>query len=60
MFLTLAEGTENTLTNGGSYTAIDENNIDAVVFSKTDLTLNGSGNLTIDAQAGHGVVSRTS
>lgn len=60
VFLTLAEGTENTLTNGGSYTAIDENNIDAVVFSKTDLTLNGSGNLTIDAQAGHGWYPRTS
>lgn len=58
VFLTLAEGTENTLTNGGSYTAIDENNIDSVVFSKTDLTLNGSGSLTIDAQAGHGVVSK--
>ena len=58
VFLTLADGTENTLTNGGSYAAIDENNIDAVVFSKTDLTLNGSGNLTIDAQAGHGVVSK--
>ena len=54
VFLTLAEGTENTLTNGGSYTAIDKNNIDSVVFSKTDLTLNGSGSLTIDAQAGHG------
>lgn len=58
VFLTLAEGTENTLTNGGSYTAIDKNNIDSVVFSKTDLTLNGSGSLTIDAQAGHGVVSK--
>lgn len=58
VFLTLAEGTENTLTNGGSYSAIDENNIDAVIFSKTDLTLNGSGSLTIDAQAGHGVVSK--
>ena len=58
VFLTLAEGTENTLPNGGSYTAIDKNNIDSVVFSKTDLTLNGSGSLTIDAQAGHGVVSK--
>ena len=38
--------------------AIDENNIDAVIFSKTDLTLNGSGSLTINAQAGHGVVSK--
>ena len=58
VFLTLAEGTENTLTNGGSYTAIDKNNIDSVVFSKTDLTINGSGSLTINAQAGHGVVSK--
>lgn len=58
VFLTLAAESENTLTNGGIYTALDENNIDAVVFSKTDLTLNGSGSLTIDAQAGHGVVSK--
>ena len=58
VFLTLAEGTENALTNGGGYTAVDEDNIDAVVFSKTDLTLNGSGSLTVNAQAGHGVVSK--
>ena len=58
VFVTLAEGTENTLTNGGEYVAIDENNIDAVIFAKTDLTLNGSGSLTINAQAGHGVVSK--
>lgn len=58
VFVTLAEGTENTLTNGGEYAAIDDNNIDAVIFAKTDLTLNGSGSLTINAQAGHGVVSK--
>lgn len=58
VFVTLAEGTENTLTNGGEYVAIDGNNIDAVIFAKTDLTLNGSGSLTINAQAGHGVVSK--
>ena len=58
VFLTLADGTENTLSNGGTYTAIDDSNIDAVVFAKTDLTLNGSGSLTINAQAGHGVVSK--
>ena len=58
VFVTLAEGTENTLNNGGEYVAIDDNNIDAVIFSKTDLTLNGSGSLTINAQAGHGVVSK--
>ena len=58
VFVTLAEGTENALTNGGEYVAIDDNNIDAVIFAKTDLTLNGSGSLTINAQAGHGVVSK--
>ena len=55
VFITLAENTENTLTNGGTFTAIDENNIDAVIFSKQDLTLNGSGSLTISSPAGHGV-----
>ena len=58
VFVTLAEGTENTLANGGSYIAIDDNNIDAVIFSKEDLTLNGSGNVTITAAAGHGIVCK--
>ena len=51
VFVTLAEGTENRLANGGEYIAIDDNNIDAVIFAKTDLTLNGSGSLSIDARA---------
>ncbi len=58
VFLTLADGTENTLANGGSFTAIDENNIDAAVFSKQDLTLNGTGSLMVTSPAGHGVVCK--
>ena len=58
VFLTLAEGTTNTLANGGSFTAIDDNNIDAAVFSKQDLTLNGTGSLTVTSPAGHGVVCK--
>ena len=58
VFLTLADGTENTLANGGSFTAIDDNNIDAAVFSKQDLTLNGTGSLTVTSPAGHGVVCK--
>lgn len=58
VFVTLAPGTENTLSNGGSFVAIDENNIDSVIFSKDDLTLNGSGSLTVESPAGHGVVSK--
>ena len=56
--LTLAENSENTLSNGGEFTAIDENNIDAAVFSKDDLTLNGNGFLTVASPAGHGIVSK--
>lgn len=58
VFLTLAEGTENSLTNGGSFQPVDDSNIDAVVFSKTDLTLNGSGSLTVTSPGGHGIVSK--
>ena len=58
VFLTTAAGTEDHLSNGGTFEAIDENDIDAVVFSKCDLTLNGSGSLTVDSPAGHGIVSK--
>ena len=36
VFITLADRTENTLSNGGTFTAIDENNIDAVIYSKQE------------------------
>lgn len=58
VFITLEEGSKNTLSNGGSFEPIDENDIDAVIFSKEDLTLNGSGGLTVESPAGHGVVSK--
>ncbi|MBS5725438.1 MAG: carbohydrate-binding domain-containing protein [Clostridiales bacterium] len=58
VFVTLAENSENTLSNGGAFTAIDDNNIDSVIFSKQDLTLNGYGTLTIVSPAGHGIVSK--
>lgn len=58
VFITTAADSENSLENGGEYIAVDDNNIDAVIFSKTDLTLNGSGTLTIHAGAGHGIVSK--
>lgn len=60
VFITTASGTTNTLSNGGTFTAIDENNIDAVVFSKEDLTLNGAGTLVVTSPAGHGIVSKDS
>ena len=58
VFLTLADGTTNTLVNGGSFVGIDDNNIDGALFSKQDLTLNGSGALTVTSPAGHGIVCK--
>lgn len=57
VFLTLEEGSKNSLSNENGFTSMDENNIDAVIFSKDDLTLNGSGELSIKS-AGHAVVSK--
>ena len=58
VFVTLASDSENTLSNTNDFVAIDDNNIDAVIFSKDDLTLNGSGTLTVTAKYGHGIVSK--
>lgn len=58
VFITLAEGTVNTFSNGGTFTAIDDNNVDAVIYSKDDLTLNGTGALKITASGKHGIVSK--
>lgn len=58
VFVTLADDSENTLSNTSDFVAIDDNNIDGVIFSKSDLTLNGSGTLTVNAAFGHGIVSK--
>lgn len=58
VFVTLTEGSQNTLRNTDEYVAIDDNNIDAVIFAKSDLTLNGTGSLTIVSAEGHGIVSK--
>ena len=56
VFVTTAAGTENTLANGGSFTADGDTNVDGAVYAKDDITFNGSGSLTISSPAGHGVV----
>ncbi len=58
VFITLEKDTENSFTNGGTFTAIDDSNIDAALFSKDDITLNGEGKLCISSPAGHGIVTK--
>lgn len=58
LFITLAESSKNVLTNNKKFTADGDNNVDAVIFSKDDITLNGNGSLEITTNCGHGIVSK--
>lgn len=58
VFITLAENSSNTLSGGNEYTQIDDNTVDGVIFSKSDLACNGTGSLTIEADYKHGIVSK--
>lgn len=56
VFLTLADGTDNILSDGTSYSEeASENGINAVIYARDDLTINGSGALTITASYDHGI-----
>lgn len=56
--ITLENGTQNTLSNGGEFKADGDNNIDGAVFSKADLTFNGKGGLTVNSPIAHGIVCK--
>ncbi len=58
VFVTLADNSKNTLANGGSFVAVDSNNIDAAVYSTQDITFNGNGTLTVKSPAGHGILTK--
>ncbi len=49
VFVTTAEGSTNNLSVTGAFVADGDTNVDAVVFSKDDLVLNGLGKLTISS-----------
>ena len=55
--LTLAEGSSNLITNTGDFVAIDEEEINAAIFSKDDLVINGNGSLSVSSKKGHGIKS---
>lgn len=58
--ITLADNTENTLTDGSDYQYddLDAEEPSAVLFSKDDLSLNGGGSLTIQANHNNGIQSK--
>ena len=59
VFLTAAAGSENSISDGSGYTLKEgDTAVDAAVFSKADLTVNGSGSLSVTGNTKHAVVSK--
>ena len=56
VFLTLAEGSDNRLTTAGFSEENRTAGMDGAVFSRDDLTINGSGSLTVTAAEESGIV----
>lgn len=60
--LILADGTQNTIVYGTTASTFNTDQTsdtpNAAIYSKADLTLNGSGALTVISYAGHGIVSK--
>ncbi|MBQ2089346.1 MAG: carbohydrate-binding domain-containing protein [Lachnospiraceae bacterium] len=55
VFVTTTEGSENNLEVTGEYVIDGEENLDAVIYSKDDLTLNGLGTINITSAQGNGI-----
>lgn len=59
VFVTLAAGSQNTLADGASYELAEgEDEPNAALYSKADLTINGTGALTVEGNYRHGVNSK--
>ena len=56
--LTLEDGTQNTITDGSAYAAAGEDDPDAALFCKDNLTINGSGSLEVTGNYAHGVFTK--
>ena len=58
VFVTTAEGSVNTLSSVGEFTADGDTNVDGAVFAKSDITFNGAGTLNISSDSKHGIVCK--
>ena len=57
VFLTLADGTEDELSNGGSFAELDGVSVDGALFSRQEPNRERKpGALTVSSPAGHGIV----
>ena len=58
VYIVLNDDTDNTLTDSINYNNYGEEDVDAVIYSKDDLVISGSGSLTINANNNHGIHSK--
>ncbi|MBQ2662375.1 MAG: carbohydrate-binding domain-containing protein, partial [Clostridia bacterium] len=60
VFITLPAGTSSTLKDGAGYTNVDATTLEpnACLFSKVDLTINGSGTLSVTGSYDHAINSK--
>lgn len=55
VFVTLTEGSENKLANGETPGTVGDYEINAALYCRSDLTINGSGSLEVTSPTGHGI-----
>ncbi len=59
VIINLAEGSSNILSNGTNYSLLaGEDEPNATLYSKDDLTINGLGTLSIESNYSHGIVTK--
>ena len=59
VFITIPDGTKNTITDGKTYADnSDDSSVDSAIYSKCDLVINGSGELTVNGNMSHAIVSK--
>ncbi len=58
VFITAKENTENEITDGKGYSYSADVDADGAIFSRADLTVNGSGKITVKGNNKHGIVSK--
>ena len=58
VFITAKENTENEISDGSSYTYSADVDADGAIFSRADLTVNGTGKITVKGNNKHGIVSK--
>jgi len=56
--ITLADGSENVILAGANLLIDEDEELEAAIYSKADLVINGGGSLMVDSPCGHGILSK--